>query len=51
MEEADLKKLMEPDFTVSLRPARAPLMIIDEAGIDEDEELGSGVRLRKTEEQ
>ncbi len=33
MEEADLKKLMEPDFTVSLRPARAPLMIIDEAAI------------------
>ncbi len=31
MEEAELKKLMEPDFTVSLRPARAPLMIIDEA--------------------
>ncbi len=33
MEEADLKKLMEPDFTVSLRPARVPLMIIDEAAI------------------
>ncbi len=36
MEEADLKKLMEPDFTVSLRPARAPLMIIDEATIPGD---------------
>ncbi len=33
MEEAELKKLTEPDFTVSLRPARAPLMIIDEAAI------------------
>ncbi len=36
MEEADLKKLVEPDFTVSLRPARAPLMIIDEAAIPGD---------------
>ncbi len=36
MEEADLKKLTEPDFTVSLRPARAPLMIIDEAAIPGD---------------
>ncbi len=36
MEEADLKKLMEPDFTVSLRPVRAPLMIIDEAAIPGD---------------
>ncbi len=36
MEQADLKKLMEPDFTVSLRPARAPLMIIDEAAIPGD---------------
>ncbi len=36
MEEAELKKLMEPDFTVSLRPARAPLMIIDEAAIPGD---------------
>ncbi len=36
MEEADLKKLMEPDFTVSLRPARAPLMIIDEEAIPGD---------------
>ncbi len=30
MEDAGLKKLVEPDFTVSLRPARAPLVIIDE---------------------
>ncbi len=36
MEEADLKRLVEPDFTVSLRPARAPLMIIDEAAIPGD---------------
>ena len=36
MEEADLKKLTEPDFTVSLRPVRAPLMIIDEAAIPGD---------------
>ncbi len=33
MEQAELKKLMEPDFTVSLRPARAPLMFIDEEAI------------------
>ncbi len=36
MEQADLKKLMEPDFTVSLRPSRPPLMIIDEAVIPGD---------------
>ncbi len=36
MEEADLKKLMEPDFTVSLRPSRPPLMIIDEEAIPGD---------------
>ncbi len=36
MEEADLKRLVEPDFTVSLRPARAPLTIIDEAAIPGD---------------
>ncbi len=36
MEEAELKRLVEPDFTVSLRPARAPLTIIDEAAIPGD---------------
>ena len=36
MEQAALKKLVEPDFTVSLRPSRAPLIIIDEAAIPED---------------
>ncbi len=36
MEEADLKRLMEPDFTVSLRPSRPPLMIIDEEAIPGD---------------
>ncbi len=36
MEETGLKKLVEPDFTVSLRPARAPLMIIDEEAIPGD---------------
>ena len=36
MERADVRKLMEPDFTVSLRPSRAPLMIIDEAAIPGD---------------
>ncbi len=36
MEEAGIKKLTEPDFTVSLRPARAPLMVIDEEAIPGD---------------
>ncbi len=36
MEQAALKKLMEPDFTVSLRPSRPPLMIIDEEAIPGD---------------
>jgi hypothetical protein len=30
MERADLKKVMEPDLTVSLRPARPPLAVVDE---------------------
>ena len=36
MEQAALKKLVEPDFTVSLRPSRPPLMIIDEEAIPGD---------------
>lgn len=35
MEQADLKKIAEPDFTLSLRPGVRPLMIIDEAAIPE----------------
>ncbi len=30
MERADLKKVMEPDLTLSLRPARPPLAVVDE---------------------
>jgi hypothetical protein len=36
MEEAAIKKLTEPDFTVSLRPGRPPLMVIDEEAIPGD---------------
>ncbi len=36
MEQAGLKKLTEPDFTVSLRPSRPPLTIIDEEAIPGD---------------
>ncbi len=36
MERADLKKLMEPDLTVSLRPSRAPLVVTDEEVIPGD---------------
>lgn len=35
MERADLKKLAEPDFTVSLRPSRAPLVVTEEEAIPE----------------
>ncbi len=35
MERADVKKLMEPDLTVSLRPSRAPLVVTDEEAIPE----------------
>ena len=30
MERADLKKVTEPDLTLSLRPARPPLAVVDE---------------------
>ena len=33
MERADLKKLTEPDLTVSLRPSRSPLVVTDEEAI------------------
>lgn len=33
MERADIKKLVEPDFTASLRPTPAPLLVVDEAKI------------------
>ncbi len=36
MERADLKKLMVPDFTVSLRPTRPPLAVIDEEALPEE---------------
>ncbi len=36
MERADLKKLPEPDLTVSLRPSRAPLVVTDEETIPGD---------------
>ncbi len=36
MEEAGVRKLTEPDFTVSLRASRAPLMVIDEDSIPGD---------------
>ncbi len=36
MEEAGIRKLTEPDFTVSLRASRAPLMVIDEDSIPGD---------------
>jgi len=36
MERADIRKLTEPDFTASLRPTPAPLLVIDEGKIPED---------------
>ena len=36
MERADFKKLTEPDLTVSLRLARAPLVVTDEAEVPEE---------------
>ncbi len=35
MERADVRKLTEPDLTVSLRPSRAPLVLTDEEVIPE----------------
>lgn len=35
MERADLRKLAEPEFTVSLRPTAPPLVILDETEIPE----------------
>ncbi len=35
MERADVRKLTEPDLTVSLRPSRAPLVVTDEEAIPE----------------
>ncbi len=35
MERADVRKLTEPDITVSLRPSRAPLVVTDEEIIPE----------------
>ncbi len=35
MEQADLKKLAEADFTVSLRPSSAPLVVTEEESIPE----------------
>ncbi len=36
MERADVRKLTEPDLTVSLRPSRAPLVLTDESVIPRD---------------
>ena len=36
MERADLKKLMEPDFTVSLRPTRPPMAVVDEEAVPKE---------------
>jgi hypothetical protein len=36
MERADVRKMTEPDFTVSLRPSRAPLVVTDEEVIPGD---------------
>lgn len=33
MERADIRKLAEPDFTVSLRPTPQPLVVVDEVAI------------------
>jgi hypothetical protein len=43
MERADLKKLMEPDFTVSLRPTRPPLAVVDEEAVPDELAAGRDV--------
>ena len=35
MERADLKKVTEPDLTLSLRPSRPPLAVVDETAVPE----------------
>ena len=36
MEQADLQKITEPDFTVSLRSVQPPLVIVEEKEIPEE---------------
>ena len=36
MVRANLKKLKEPDLTVSLRPTRPPLAVVDEGAVSEE---------------
>ncbi len=45
MERADVRKLTEPDITVSLRPSRAPLVLTNESAIPEDYWKAQGPKL------